>query len=140
MEILKIKTDKRRLGDKGERIAVKHLKRKGYKILEKNYVAGGYEIDIIAFKDNVLAFVEVKTRSESSIGRFEARPASSVTPEKQRKIFKTANYYKAYNPREARMRFDIIEVIISKDERGKESTVVKHLENAFNADTAYSTR
>ena len=136
MKILNLKTDKRKLGDKGERLARRLLRRKGYRILEKNYVAKGYEIDIIAKKGNVIAFIEVKTRSERSLGLIEPRPSSAVTPDKQLKILKTANHYKYRRQGEYRMRFDVIEVVIKNNERGKETATLNHLENTFDADTA----
>ena len=88
MNILKILTEKRLKGNLGERAAAKYLKKKGYKILERNLVANGNEIDIVAFdkKRNTVVFTEVKARSIRGIGSFESRPAASVTPEKQRKI------------------------------------------------------
>ena len=85
MKILEVFTKNRIIGNLGEREAVKHLRKSGYRILEKNYVALGYEIDVIARKKNVTAFVEVKARNVKHLGHYEARPASAVTPEKQRK-------------------------------------------------------
>ena len=136
MRILKVKTEKRKLGNIGERIARRFLKRSGYKILEKNYVAKDSEIDVIAKKGDVCAFVEVKTRTKSSITNIEPRPASAVTPDKQSKIIKAASHYKNRNPGSYRMRFDVIEVIIDVDERGKKLITVNHLENTFDANTA----
>ena len=136
MRILKIKTEKRKLGNKGERIARRFLKKSGYKILEKNYVAQGSEIDVIAKKGNVCAFVEVKTRTKSSATNIEPRPASAVTPDKQAKIIKAASHYQSRNPGSYRMRFDVIEVLIDVDRRGKKLITVNHLENTFDANTA----
>ena len=130
MKILKVKTEKRRTGDKGEAIACRHLRKKGYKILEKNYVAEGNEIDIIAKKGELVAFVEVKTRSykEGEI----LTPSSAVTPEKQRKIIKTAKYYAAFNARNSLLRLDVIEVILD----GGRAKEINHIENAFNYNTS----
>jgi len=136
MKILNVKTERRKFGDKGERLARALLRLKGYRILEKNYVAKGYEIDIIAKKRNVLAFVEVKTRNASSLGLTEPRPASSVTPDKQIKILKAANHYKYRFGGDSRMRFDVIEVIIDTKKRGRKIIKLNHLENTFDADTA----
>ena len=86
MDILKIKTPKRKLGSFGEKIARRYLRRHGYRIKAKNFVADDHEIDLIAEDKSTLVFVEVKTRNVKSLGKIEMRPASSVTPEKQRKI------------------------------------------------------
>ena len=131
MKILKIKTEKRRVGDLGERAAARFLRRHGYRILERNYVACGSEIDIIAQDRTHIAFVEVKTRNVGSDNPKEPRPASAVTPEKQRKIMTAASYYKAYHPNERRMRMDIIEVYVegaAGKERVKE---INHMTGAY---------
>ncbi len=66
------------IGDIGENIAEKHLKRKGYKILSRNYKARGGEIDIIAYRFGVLIYVEVKSRTNDLYGT----PASAVDGQK----------------------------------------------------------
>ena len=57
-----MKTEKRARGDRGEDAAVGYLRRRLYRILDRNYRAGGAEIDIVAKRGKTLAFVEVKTR------------------------------------------------------------------------------
>lgn len=134
MKILELLTPKRRLGNKGERIAARALKRKGYKILKRNYVAAGYEIDIIAESRESIAFVEVKTRTEHGTDPWEPRPASSITPDKQRKIISAAKYFLATYAGGKRVSLDVIEVYL--DNKSKKQKVV-HMENAFNLNTAY---
>lgn len=133
MKILDILTEKRKIGNIGERAAVRLLKKSGYRILEKNYVATGNEIDVIARCGDITAFIEVKARNVKSLGQFEPRPASAVTPEKQAKIIRTAAFYKAHHPECGKMRFDVIEVYLD-DNKVKD---VKHLTGTFNKDTAY---
>ncbi len=134
MKILKVNTEKRRIGDSGEAAAVKFLKRNGYKIKRRNFVAEGHEIDIIAEKDGILAFIEVKTRTLGNESPYEARPASAVTPEKQRKIIETAKAYLSYYPKERgkMLRLDVIEVLLNENAGAS----VNHMEAAFTADTA----
>ncbi len=127
MKILKIKTKRREIGNIGERAACKFLKKQGYKILKKNYVIDGNEIDIIAECREDVAFIEVKTRSTESFCEKEARPASAVTPEKQAKIIKCARLYKKYNYFEKRMRLDIIEVYLTEGKVSK----INHMPSAF---------
>jgi len=137
MKILKVLTPKRLIGNLGERAAAKMLRRSGYRIIKKNYSALEGEIDIIARKDNVTAFIEVKTRNVKHLGYREARPASSVNGEKQRKIIRTANYYLSHNPTDTRLRFDIIEVYLEDGEGHGRISEIKHIENAFDLNSAY---
>lgn len=140
MNILKVKTPNRIIGDLGERRAAWHLRKNGYRILEKNYQALGAEIDIIARKKNITAFVEVKARNIKHLGYMESRPASAVTPEKQRKIINVSGHYKRSHPFDGRMRYDIIEVYLEDGKRRTKVKEIKHLEAAFNMDTAYDAK
>jgi putative endonuclease len=101
-------------------------------------VADGAEIDLIVKKRNLIAFVEVKTRSISSLGKKEARPASSVNAEKQKKIIKAAGRYVGHRHKGVRKRFDIVEVYVDSSKRKTRVIEIKHLENTFNINTAYS--
>ena len=134
MNILKILTPKRKVGNIGEALAVKHLRKNGYKILKKNYVAVGCEIDIIAENKDTLAFVEVKTRTVGHENPREPRPAAAVKRDKQKKIISTAKYFLATANNEKHVSLDIIEVYLNKD---KTQNKIIHIENAFNANTAY---
>ena len=86
MNILKILTERRKIGNFGERAAVSHLRRAGYKILGVNHVENDSELDIIAKDREFIIFAEVKTRRYGQDNPTEPRAASAVTPEKQRKI------------------------------------------------------
>ena len=138
MHILKIKTQKMRLGAYGEKMARRYLRKHGYRILKKNFVADSHEIDIIAKSRDTIAFVEVKTRSVGYENPNEPRPASSVDAEKQRGIIKAARFYSAYNPSDKRKRFDIIEVYVNNKNRKYSVAEIKHLINTFNLNTAYN--
>jgi putative endonuclease len=107
------------LGQSGERKAEKFLLSGGYDVLEKNFRCKFGEIDIIAQKDGVLVFVEVKTRSGSGYGMgFE-----SVTRSKQEKLLLTAQTYMA-NRKPMPARFDVISI-----DKGE----ITHIKNAFGA-------
>ncbi len=134
MKILELLTPKRLLGNRGERAAVKYLKRQGYVILERGYVSGKSEIDIIASTEDTVVFVEVKTRSAKSRSPKEPRPASAVNREKQRKIISAAVRYK--KDVNFRMRFDVIEVIAATNEKGKKIFEITHIISAFDGNTA----
>ena len=137
MKILKIQTKKRLLGDFGEKKARQYLRRHGYRILKKNFVADNHEIDIIAANRDTLVFVEVKTRTLGYENPNEPRPSSSVDAKKQRGIIKAARFYAAYNPTNKKKRFDIIEVYVNSDNGRYSLAEIKHLENTFNTNTAY---
>ena len=133
MKILEILTERRKIGNVGEMAAKKFLKKAGYKILKTNYVALGYEIDIIASDKEHTVFCEVKTRTLGHENPKEPRPASSVTPEKQRKIISAAKFYNGSKNPGRKLRFDIIEVFVDDSKNVKRIT---HMTSAFNYDTA----
>ena len=135
MKILEILTPKRLLGNLGEDSAAKFLRKNRYRILKRNYVDGGYEVDIIARKQDILAFVEVKSRTIGHENPREPRPASAVTADKQRKILKVASRYNRRYGEGLKMRLDIIEVFF--EEGKKKPKEIKHLIGAFDANTAY---
>ena len=93
-------------GQCGEDAAAEFLKKKKYKIIERNYKNKIGEIDIIARTKTDLVFVEVKTRSSEKFGT----PAEAVTYYKKQKIVNTARYYLMKNPTGLNISFDIIEV------------------------------
>ena len=123
-------------GNFGEGEAARLLKKKGYKILAKNHVEGDGEIDIIAADSEFTVFVEVKTRKYGVDNPVEPRAASSVTPEKQRRIIKAAKTYLAYNPTDKKIRFDVIEVYYDIDGKKRRVREINHLESAFDLNTA----
>ena len=82
-------TEKKTLGALGEEMAAEVLKSRGYYILRRNYTCPYGEVDIIAVKDRVLAFIEVKTRASRVYGR----PIEAVDKRKQRHIKNAARYF-----------------------------------------------
>ncbi|MBE6635134.1 MAG: YraN family protein [Ruminococcaceae bacterium] len=135
MNILKILTGKRIVGNIGEDAACSYLKKQKYKIKGRNYVAAGHEIDIIAENREYVAFVEVKTRTAGHESIKESRPAASVTPEKQRSIISAARSYAASLNTNKKYRFDVAEVIISEE---KEVLDINYIESAFTLTDAYA--
>jgi Holliday junction resolvase-like predicted endonuclease len=75
------------LGRRGEEIAARHLRRCGYRILERNFCAAGAEIDLIATDHETYVFVEVKARSSAIFGM----PAEAVDARKAERIRRAAN-------------------------------------------------
>lgn len=138
MKILEIKTPERILGSFGERKAARYLKRNGYRILKRNFVAEDSEIDIIAEGGDTVIFVEVKTRDTANKSPIEPRPASAVTPKKQQSVIRAAKVFCAFNPSEKKKRFDIIEVLVNRKNERYILAEIKHLKNTFNLNTAYA--
>ena len=81
-------TEKRQVGDIGEKASRKYLKKNGYKIVAKNYNTKYGEIDIVAKDKNYIVFVEVKTRKENSL----YAPVLAVTKQKQNKLMKVLRF------------------------------------------------
>ncbi|MEK7558953.1 MAG: YraN family protein [Patescibacteria group bacterium] len=107
----------------GEDLACEVLRKKGYKIIERNFRKGYGEIDIIATHKDVLVFIEVKARTSNNFGT----PLESVTPWKIKTLLKTAQFYKmkSFKLPDA-MRLDAVAVILDKDNNPKE---IEHIEN-----------
>jgi len=126
-----MKTDKRKLGDKGERLASLYLFFHGYRILKRNYVSGKNEIDIIACTLNTLAFVEVKTRVYDSEEAEELRPPRYAVDEaKQFHTRECAEHFMKHYKTAKTPRMDVIEVSFIK---GKHltKTKIKHYKGAY---------
>jgi putative endonuclease len=108
---------------KGEELATKFLKEKGYKIIERNFRKGYGEIDIICVKDDILVFVEVKTRTSNTYGT----PLEAITYSKIQTLTRTAQFYKLSKPKlPDEMRIDAISVLL--DYSGNLSNI-EHIEN-----------
>lgn len=97
------KTEKRKIGDIGEGVAVKYLENKGFSVLDRNYLKPWGEIDIIARTAKTLVFIEVKTVSrekkdwisrENSIGQ-AFRPEDNVHPAKLQRLYRAIQSYMA---------------------------------------------
>ena len=117
---------RRQFGDRGEGLAAALLERAGYRILERNVSCRHGEVDIIAVKDEVHCFVEVRSRATDVWGV----PAESVLFAKQRKVVKAAIWWlqKQRLLERVPVRFDVISVV----GRGADARV-EHLPGAFDA-------
>ena len=117
------KSNKKDIGDQGEKLAFLYLEKKGYQILETNFRAGRGEIDIIARNSNTLIFIEIKTKKFGDFGD----PITWVTKSKQRQIGRVAQAYLIKKGiQNLDCRFDVITLTW---EAG--SWQLNHIENAF---------
>ena len=98
--------NKRKLGASYEDIACHYLEGQGLRILERNYRICQGEVDIIAWEENVLVFIEVKYRKN----RLYGEPAEAVSFLKQKKISKVARQYCYVRRMDKQVRFDVISI------------------------------
>ena len=113
------------IGRAGEDYLCRYMERLGYKIKERNFRAGYGEIDIIAEKDGIIVFTEVKTRKSDMYGT----PAESITYKKIRKIKETALTYLGTD--DVSMRFDAAEVYYELRRGVFLINGINYIENAF---------
>lgn len=126
-----MKTKKRAFGDLGEEAAAKYLSKSKLKILERNFVCGSHEIDIVAESKEFLIFVEVKTRTfcKENVTRF-GRACEAVDARKRRRIFAAARAYCAAYPKKKKIRMDIVEVYFD-DADPPNLLSIHHMPDAF---------
>lgn len=110
------------LGKKGEDVAVDYLQKRGYVIVERNWTFHGYEIDIIAEYEDLLVFVEVKTRATKNWGN----PEEAVSERRMRRMVESAGYYIDSHDIDKQVRFDIIGIVW-----GGGNFDIEHFEDAF---------
>lgn len=130
------------IGDLGEHIAERYLRKKHWRIIARNYAANGGEIDIVAYRFGTLVYFEVKTRS----GELFGKPAEAVDCSKLERIKKAAFALKAEYSKKRKIpvfypfgitvkrsfrreRIDVIEVYITRDGKVREMNHIKDMEN-----------
>ena len=134
MMILKTK----QIGDLGEDIACRFLKKNGFRILERNRHQSHNELDIVACDRAYIIFVEVKTRSVDDNDAYSpyGTPASAVTAAKQKRTVSAARSYILKNSKSKHSRkqprMDVIEVYLSKTSH--KLIKLNHITDAFGAD------
>jgi putative endonuclease len=111
------------LGRKGELMAKLYLEQQGYEIMDENWCHGKAEIDLIAYKDKVIIFTEVKTRTGNGFGE----PEDFVDNRKQRLLADAADEYIYLMKHQGEVRFDIIAILFRNEENYK----LNHIEDAF---------
>jgi putative endonuclease len=117
---LGLSMQKKELGKKGEEVALRFLKKRGYRIIEQNYVCKMGEMDLIAKEKDTLAFIEVKTRTSTTFGL----PQLAVNSSKQRQLSKVALYFlKEKKLEDVKARFDVVAIILGQN--GEEIELIK---------------
>jgi len=117
-------TDKQKLGQKGENLALRYLEKQGYKKIIQNYRFGKGEIDVICEYENDIIIIEVKSVKVDGFGSGEER----ITPKKQKTIIETTYGFLSENQQyeEYGVRFDVVVVNFKKY-----PAEVVHYESAF---------
>lgn len=120
--------NRRRVGDRGEALALGYLVEKGYAPVERNYRTQRGEIDLILNDGNTLVFVEVKLRRGTGFGD----PLEAVTSRKQARIRLIAEQYLAEKGENFAdgfdaIRFDVIGILLTRSGNPE----VRHVEDAF---------
>jgi len=110
------------LGKKGEQLAVDYLVQHNYKIIARNYRFLKAEVDIIVQKEDILAAVEVKTRSTSDFGN----PQDFINPKKIKLLVSAMDNFVVENDLDVEVRFDIIAIV-----KQKNAFQIEHLKDAF---------
>jgi putative endonuclease len=110
-------------GQQGERVAERWLLAKGWRVLQRRYRSGHRDIDLIAQRDSLVAFVEVKARSGDDFGD----PVEAVNWKKRNELVRSATTWIERHGRAGDVyRFDVIGVLVS----GRQVRI-RHVENAF---------
>jgi putative endonuclease len=110
-------------GELGERVAERWLRRRGWRIISRRFRSGHRDIDLVAERDGVVAFVEVKARRGARFGG----PLESVNWRKRRELTRSAQVWVSrFGRPEDAYRFDVVGVLICGGE-----AKVRHVENAF---------
>lgn len=111
------------LGEEGERIAEAWLAQRGWRILDRRFRSGHRDLDLVAERSGIVAFVEVKTRRGKDFGH----PVEAVNWRKQRELTRSASVWIArFGGQEQMFRFDVVGVVV-----GEGGARVRHIENAF---------
>jgi len=113
----------RALGSEGEDLAVKFLRKKGYRIISRNYKNYIGEIDIIAKDGETVVFIEVKTRANDSFGF----PFESVHRKKRQKLKNLALLYLKKLGEELPVRFDVLSITCAENGNME----IDHIQDAF---------
>jgi len=101
------------IGAHGERVAAAFLRRQGYRVLTRNYLTLRGEIDLVCRCDNLLVFVEVRTRAPDGM----LRPAETIDAAKEEALrFAARHYLELLGRDDISYRFDVVEIILSSGE------------------------
>ena len=127
-------SSKKDIGKHGEKLAARYLKKEGYRVLARNLHLGKNELDLVVKNREVIAFVEVKTRSYDTLEEAEAhRPSLAVNREKRVRTLQAARDYLRLHPSKGLCpRLDVVEICLDR-QKPKKPFKIHHIEAAFTA-------
>lgn len=111
------------LGRKGEELAKQHLENTGYEILDENWRFGKAEVDLIAYQNKTIIFVEVKTRTGNAFGE----PEDFVDAAKQALLVSAADKFIELMDFNGEARFDIVAILFNQQGNYR----LNHIQDAF---------
>ncbi len=111
------------LGRRGEAIAANYLTGLGYELLEENWIHGKAELDLVAYLNGQLIFVEVKTRTSIAFGQ----PEDFVGLAKQKQLIQAATAYVELMGHQGEVRFDIVAILFDT----LDHYTINHIQDAF---------
>lgn len=114
---MKYPTEKQKVGKLGEDIASRFLAKRGYSILDRNYLKKTGEIDIVCAKDNMIYFVEVKSVSRENITNDSYRPEDNIHEAKIKRLSRTIEIYLAEKDIESDWEIIVVTVVIDSNLR-----------------------
>ncbi|MCA1660529.1 MAG: YraN family protein [Verrucomicrobiaceae bacterium] len=125
------KPDRALRGERGEKLAARLLRKRGYKILYRNFRGRtGGEIDLVCRDRDTLVFVEVKTRGSEDFGR----PIETIKPEQRERIARGAlAWLRMLDDPDVLFRFDVVEVIAAPGAEPR----LELIKNAFSLPKSY---
>ena len=124
---------KQDVGRYGEKLAARYLKKKGYRVIGKNLHFGKNELDLVVKNKEIIAFVEVKTRSYERVEDAElSRPSLAVDQDKRLRTVQATRDYLRAHPTHLCPRLDVVEVYLDRRNRNKPFKI-NHMEAAFTA-------
>lgn len=125
------RTEKRKLGDTGESIACNFLKRRGFDILDRNYLKKWGEIDIIAKKKGVIRFIEVKTVSRVTLNdevtQETYRPEDNLHPWKLKRLSRAIQTFLLERDIKGDWQFDVVTVRIDESHRRARVEIIENI-------------
>lgn len=118
-----MRTLKRKTGDLGEDLACEFLRRRGFEIVERNYLRKWGEIDIVGKKNGVMRFVEVKTVSSET----HLRPEENMHPGKLRRLARTIQLYLLHEKLDCDWQLDLVTVKLDTISRQAKVEIIENI-------------
>ena len=118
------RTEKRKLGDIGENVACEFLKRRGFEVIDRNYLRKWGEIDIVARKGELIHFVEVKSVTHGTVGY---RPEDNMHPWKLKRLARAMQTYLLEKKLDCDWQLDLVTVKIDEKTRQARVEIIENI-------------